>query len=60
MMTMKTTATNTRKKERESNGKNERANESRENLQLSHIYIYMFTGNKIFIKFMSKSISGII
>ena len=53
MMTMKTTATNTRKKKRESNGKNERANESRENIQLSlNIYLQEY---KIFIKVVSKS-----
>ena len=38
MKMMKTIATNTRLWERKSNGRNERMNESRENLQLSHIY----------------------
>ena len=38
MKIMKTKATNTRFWERKSNGSNEWMNESRENLQLSHIY----------------------
>ena len=38
MKKMKTTVTNTRLRERKNNGRNERMNESRENLQLSNIY----------------------
>jgi hypothetical protein len=46
---MTTTATSIRKRESESNGKNVQT--------IAHIYIYIFTGYKIFIKLLSKCIN---
>ena len=51
---MKTTVTNTRHWERKSNGMNERAHESRENLQLSQIY--WKHNKKFYIKYHKRNV----